>query len=139
MEQNDPVEAVLETVEQALKTPMGRKARRVWPDIFNLAIGAWMVLSAFVPMFSGPHAGALAAGLTGALVAAISFAGIQRVEHWKEALNLALGLWLVAAPFVLGFGSTFNPTLNFVSDGGLLVLHSAYQVLRPPWRRKGRL
>lgn len=128
-----------ETVQRALQTPAGRKAKRVWPDLLNLTVGGWMVFSAFVPAFSGPPPGRLASGLTGALVAAISIVAILRVERWKEATNLMLGLWLMAVPFVLGFGNRLNPTLNFTMDGAILVIHSAYQILHPPWRRRGAL
>lgn len=130
------MDSAREMLDQAGQTPVGRKAKRVWPDAFNLAIGGWLVLSAFVPTFSGPRPGQLASGLTGLLIAAISVAAMLRVEHWKEATNLVLGLWLIAAPFVLGIW-TLNPILNFTLDGGFLVLHSAFQILKPPWRRHG--
>ncbi len=111
--------------------------KKTWPDWLNLTVGAWMIFSAFVPSFAGPPAGAWASGVSGLAIAAVSAAAIVSVEFWKEWTNLALGLWLVGAPWALGFADQASPFWNFVLDGLFLVGHAGYQIVNPPHRRKG--
>jgi hypothetical protein len=120
----------------ASKRTLWQWFKDTWPDWLNFSVGAWMILSAFVPDFSGPPPGPMASGLSGLAIAAVSFAAVVRVKLWKEWVNLLLGLWLVAVPWVLGLRD-FNPFWNFVGDGLFLAGHAAYQIIWPPHRREG--
>lgn len=101
-----------------------------WPDWLNVTVGAWMILSAFLPEFSGPPPGPVASGLSGIAITLVSLWATVRVTRWKEWANLLLGAWLVAAPWVLHI-SAFDPFWNFVGDGLFLAVHAAYQLVRP--------
>jgi hypothetical protein len=41
--------------------------------------------------------------LCGAAIIAISLLSMLAYANWEEWMNLALGLWLIASPWVLGF------------------------------------
>ena len=112
------------------------RLKKTWPDWLNASVGAWMVLSAFVPMFSGPPPGPLAAGATGVAVLLVSSAAVARMARWKQWANLTLGLWLIGAPWALGIFA-FDPFWNYVGDGAFLAFHAAYQLARPPRQRDG--
>jgi len=112
--------------------------KKVWPDLLNLSIGLWMILSAFFPSLAGRPPGAIVAMISGVAVAIISFAAMVRFAPRKEAINLLLGLWLIAAPFALGFVE-WNPLANYFLNGALLAGHATYQLVRPPKQRRGAL
>ncbi|MGP9818539.1 SPW repeat protein [Salinarimonas sp. NSM] len=44
----------------------------------------------------------------GAAITILAFMAVQRAADWEEWINLAVGLWVAASPFVLAFsaGST---------------------------------
>jgi len=89
--------------------------------------------------FSGRRPpGAIVAMISGVAVAIISFAAMVRFAPRKEAINLLLGLWLIAAPFALGFVE-WNPLANYFLNGALLAGHATYQLVRPPKQRRGAL
>jgi hypothetical protein len=74
-----------------------------WQDWLNLALGAWLFV---MPFFGVVHLGS-AAGMNvilfGSVIAVISVAALVREQSWEEWINVAIGLWLIVAPFVLGF------------------------------------
>ena len=45
-------------------------------------------------------------GLTGIAIAALAIAALARFAVWEERLNLIVGLWAFASPWVLGFQGT---------------------------------
>ncbi|NOY17625.1 MAG: SPW repeat protein [Gammaproteobacteria bacterium] len=65
--------------------------------------------------------------LIGTVVALVAFMAIAKPEVWKEYTNLTLGLWLIAAPFVLSFTNLAGPMWNQIIVG-LLIGAAAYDV-----------
>ena len=113
--------------------------KNTWPDLLNLTIGLWMILSAFFTSLAGPPPGKIVALMSGAAVSVISLAAMIKFGRRKEAINLLLGLWLIAAPFVLGFADQWNPLINYVLDGLILAGHATFQMVDPPKQRRGAL
>lgn len=112
--------------------------KKSWPDLLNLTVGLWMIVSAFFPSLAGPPPGRLVALLSGIAVATMSLAAMVHFGFRKEAINLLLGLWLMAAPFVLGFAE-WNPLINYFLDGLTLAAHATFQIVKPPKQRRGAL
>ncbi len=103
----------------------GRDATGRWRDWAMLALAVWLFVSPWLLGFVGvaPAAGAVAgaapaagaavsAGFTraawnawalGIVVAAVAIWAIAMFAEWQDWLNGILGLWLVVAPWVLGF------------------------------------
>lgn len=71
-------------------------------NIGNLILGIWVVISPFVLGFSGIE---LAKWNDIAVGGAVALLGLGRGPQGAGArfLNVLLGIWLVASPFVLGF------------------------------------
>lgn len=74
-------------------------------DLYNLLLA--------VILFGAPaylaHAGRTAdldLGLTAAAIIVLSIAAMIAFSVWEEWINMALGLWLVVSPWVLGFAHT---------------------------------
>lgn len=83
---------------------MKRKGR--WQDWVILVLGLWLLVSPFV----AGYASTTGAAAWNAYVVGIAVMIFAASALWapsfgmdEEWVNLVLGLWLVAAPFVLGF------------------------------------
>jgi len=82
-------------------------------DLANLVLGAVLFLS---PWVFGFAAGAQSqnAWITGIVIAVLSIAALAAFAEWEEWLNLVAGLWVIAAPWVLGFPGTTAMTVHVV-------------------------
>src|SRR3954462_15060849 len=76
-----------------------------WQDCVMLVVGVWLFLSPFwmAAYASSSNAAAWNAYVMGALVVAFSWAALVNRRMWEEWVNLAVGVWLIIAPFVLAF------------------------------------
>jgi hypothetical protein len=72
-----------------------------WPAWANLVLGAWLVVSTLL-LASRPW-GALGWNAFGVAALLMAFALVAGVTFmiWPSILNVLLGIWLLAAPFVL--------------------------------------
>lgn len=74
-------------------------------DLYTLACGAFLVCSPWLFGFVRT-AGRVDSEIVGVAVMALSIAGLAAFADWEEWLKVALGLWLIAAPWLLGFVHT---------------------------------
>src|SRR3954470_17902595 len=111
---------------------MGRAQR--WQDWVNLVLGAWLFFSPFFGV-GGPEGPAawnsFIFGMGIALFAALALADPQR---WEEGVNFVIGVWLLLAPFALGFANQPGPTWNHVIVGLIVVAGALWALLLPPIR-----
>ena len=79
-----------------------------WQDWVMLIFGVWVFLSPFwMPAYeSRTDAAAWSSHVLGALVFIFAWAALATRQLWEERVNIALGVLLVIAPFVLGFYHT---------------------------------
>jgi hypothetical protein len=64
---------------------------------------------------------------SGAAIAAISIAAVVAFADWEEWLNLLLGSWLIASPWVLGF--THTPAMHVsIGIGGMVAFIAALEL-----------
>jgi hypothetical protein len=74
-------------------------------DFYSAAFGLFLFVSPWLFAYANKNA-RLDLWASGAAIAAISIAAIIAFSNWEEWLNLLLGLWLTASPWVLGFAHT---------------------------------
>ncbi|BAM86710.1 conserved membrane hypothetical protein [Bradyrhizobium oligotrophicum S58] len=74
-------------------------------DLYTLACGAFLVCAPSLFGFART-AGRIDSEIVGVAVMALSMAGLAAFADWEEWLKVALGLWLIAAPWLLGFVHT---------------------------------
>lgn len=96
-----------------------------WRDGLNFVLGLWIVLSPWVLGFTGEAAAAWNAWIVGAVVAVAAAGALIQFHRWEEWLNAALGLWLIASPWVLGVAAiealVWNQVIAGLIVGGLAV------------------
>jgi len=87
-------------------------------DIANLYLGGFLACAPNILSFeSGPEN--VNAHVAGVGIIVLAMAAIYAHVDWEEWLNLLLGLWLIAAPWVLHFTSANAVTVHIVV--GILV------------------
>jgi hypothetical protein len=69
-----------------------------------------------------------AAVITGVLLICIEIVTVSTFRWWEEWFNVGLGLWLIAAPWVLSFDLSRAATANFVVVGALVVALALYEL-----------
>jgi len=74
-------------------------------DIYQLVLGLFLLAAPWLFAFSRTTS-RIEAWATGAAIVASSLAATVVFSKWEEWFNAALGLWLIAAPWLLGFTQT---------------------------------
>jgi hypothetical protein len=99
---------------------MTMKRLKHWQDVVNVVIGLWLLATPWAMGFSAtsaPTANAVAVGI--ALIAA-AVGAIFVPRAWEEWTEAALGVWLMASPWLLGF-STMRDARIVAAASGLVV------------------
>ena len=94
---------------------MGTKYR--WQEWTNMALGLWLLVSPFFGFGSTNSAAALDGYVFGAIIIVLSGAALFLSQVWEEWINMAIGIWLFVAPFVLGFSGMHEVMLNHMNVG----------------------
>ncbi len=107
--------------------------KRRWQDVVTLIMGLWLFVSPFVlhyyldETYAAPNAFVYGLALT-----AISGIALIKPEAWEEWVNLLIGLWLIAAPFVLGFEISIVATWNHLILGVLVTADAIWALMQTP-------
>ena len=74
-----------------------------WQDWVTLILGLWLFIMPFGGLLPTDSAAAVNGYIFGAIIAAVSAAELFWEQIWEEWVDVVIGLWLIVAPFVLGF------------------------------------
>lgn len=105
------------------------KLQRRFHDVANLALAVLLILSPWVLSFAGAGTAAWnawIAGLLVALVALVAGAAVPSSEGWPEWVNAVLGIWILIAPWVLGFASMRDAVATHVVLGVLIAVFATW-------------
>lgn len=109
------------------------KLERRWQDWANVAFGLWLIVSPFVLGYMDTETQAATHSYAiGVAVVVFALAALYRFYRWEEGVNLALGLWLIAAPFVLGFSTVMPAVWNHIVMGILIGADALSVLLQKP-------
>lgn len=99
---------------------------RRWQDWASFALALWLAVSPWLADYAAHDAATANAAVCGlALALAVHF-GFSCDHLSTEWLSLGGGLWLVAAPFMLGFGGNYVAAVNSIAVGAFIALLSAW-------------
>lgn len=93
-----------------------------WQEWASFALGLWLAVSPWVVGYTDHEAATANAAFVGLALALASHFEATFDDVSAEWLNLGIGLWLVAAPFVLGFASATVATANSIAVGTLVAV-----------------
>ena len=105
---------------------------RKWEDWFGMLLGLLIVLSPWLTGQANYGFGSLCTVIAGVLVFGLAQMEYIALQRWEEAGEMALGLWLIAAPYLLGYSS--SGVLRFWHTGiGAVVFLLAILKLWQDW------
>lgn len=112
--------------------------QRRWQDGLNLILGVWLFFAPFlgVPGMTGDAA--WNSYIFGFLIALFSVSALARPQKWEEGVNLVLGIWLILAPFVLGFLQMSGTAWNQIVIGIVIAIDAAWALAQRPGRTMGQ-
>jgi hypothetical protein len=102
---------------------------RQWRDGVNFLLGIWLIVSPWALGYMTETQPAWNAYVVGVIVAVAAVAAIAAFHEWEEWVNVVLGAWLIASPWLLGFSANMTIVWNQAIVGvvvGILALWSAY-------------
>jgi hypothetical protein len=88
-----------------------------WQEWASFSLGLWLAVSPWVVGYAEHEAATANAAFVGLALALASHFEATFDHARAEWLNLATGLWLVAAPFVLGFSAAPVAAANSIAVG----------------------
>jgi ABC-type Co2+ transport system permease subunit len=97
-------------------------------DVFNLILAACLFISPWLLGFAGATMPARNAWIVAVVLALVAVAALSAFAEWEEWVNVVLGLWLMAAPWVLGFTDNVYAFWTHLVLGALTATVSAWAV-----------
>jgi len=101
----------------------------------NLLLGIWLVASAWIFLYDGSSAGAWNSVAVGALVFVIGLTRVlSLVGPLLARVNVILGLWTIASPWVFGYEAAAPAMWNSVVVGIVVTLLALWSANATVWR-----
>ncbi len=97
--------------------------KKHWEDWGNLVLGLWIFASPWILQFTTANSTVTwNLYIVGIAVAAVAATALLAFQAWEEWTNLALGAWLFASPWILGFSTSTLLMWNAVIAGTIVVV-----------------
>ena len=109
-----------------MATSMTGTELRRWQDWASFALGLWLALSPWLADYVAHDVATANAAICGLALALTAHFGFSCDHLSTEWLNLGGGLWLIVAPFVLGFEGNNVAAVNAITVGAFITLLSAW-------------
>jgi hypothetical protein len=102
-----------------------------WQDGINAVLGLWMFAAPTILRFAFPGNPAMrAAWVLGLAIVVFAAIAMYMPKAWEEALNILLGVGLLASPWVLGYTDQGAPTRNAVIVGVVVTGLAVWAMLK---------
>lgn len=105
-----------------------------WTSILVAILGIWLIISPWVVGFAGQDAPFWNTLICGIAVLLVALGAVRSASASLSWLNVALGIWLLVSPWVVGFSDFESATANDVVLGvvvGILALTAALAKASP--------
>ena len=106
---------------------------RTWEDGASMILGLLVVLSPWLSGAATSTAIMTVTGFVGFLIVAMAGLEMVSLRRWEETIETLCGAWLIASPFVFGYGGALR-SWHIVL--GVLVVALAVLELWQDWNRK---
>jgi hypothetical protein len=101
---------------------------RTWEDWAGIVLGVLIGLSPWLAGMQDLQAASLNAAAVGLLVLVLSAFELVDLHRSEEVGEIALGLWLIASPFVFGYADGGALMIWHVALGALVVVLAAVEL-----------
>lgn len=89
------------------------------PDLYNLFLAAVLFISPWLFKLTNSE-GKIDIWVTSGIICVLSLAAMIAYRDWEEWLNVVMGLWLIASPWLLGFPHT--RAMHFSIGFGVVII-----------------
>ena len=97
-----------------------------WEDWVGVAMGALLIASPWVAGYSANQVATTNAVIAGGVLVLAEMLGSMGIAMIGNWIGVGVGLWLMASPFALRFGSQTVATVITAGMGLLIVLFTAW-------------
>lgn len=97
-------------------------------DWANLVLAVFLFLSPWILGFSAEQYAAWNAWASAVVIAALAIGALSVFQEWEEWLNVVAGLWVVVAPWILGFAAITSAMWAHVVLGLLVAAAAAWKI-----------
>jgi SPW repeat-containing protein len=111
-------------------------SRRHWEDWCSLGLGAVILMSPVIAQIVDFPYATFNATVVGLLVMLLAWQELMLLESWEEYLELALGLWLAASPWMFGYSEFGLPTAMHVALGVLVAALAVVELFQDVWTER---
>jgi SPW repeat len=91
----------------------------MWPRIASFVLGVWLMVAPAALAYADPAA-RTSDRIVGPVVVGSAFVALWQLMRPLRWIGLTAGVWLLAAPWILGYGIV--PTINSIIVGLLLAV-----------------
>jgi hypothetical protein len=98
-----------------------------WEDWCSWLLGFWLCISPWALQFDLEPIATRTAVITGILIVFVEMITLSLFRAWEEWINVILGAWLIACPWILGIIYPSAKT-NFVVVGLLVLVLALYEI-----------
>lgn len=105
-------------------------------DVVSLVAGAFLFLSPWLFDLAAETGASWNAWIAGLAIAIVGIWALTSFNAWEGWMNLALGVWTLTSPWLLGFAAIGSAMALHVVVGGLVAAIAAFEILRSHNRPK---
>ena len=98
-----------------------------WEDWCSWLLGFWLCISPWALQFDLEPIATRTAVITGILIVFVEMITLSLFRAWEEWINVILGAWLIACPWIMGIIDPSAKT-NFVVVGLLVLAVALYEI-----------
>jgi len=98
------------------------------PEWVSLVAAAILFVSPWLFGFAAEAAAARTAWISAAVIAVLSIAAIGDFAEWEGWVSLALGAWLLVAPWIIGFVANSHALTVFAVLGIIVALAACSEI-----------
>jgi len=106
-------------------------AAKRWQDAINAVLGLWVFASPSILGFGVAGSPATrTAWILGLAIAVFAGIAVYMPKAWEEALNIILGICLLASPWALGYADQARPATSAMVVGLLVTALAIWAMLK---------
>jgi SPW repeat len=114
-----------------------------WQDYLTTFVGVWVLFSLevihyFFPAVAFTSAIAWSHGLVGFALIVVGAAAVAGYQLWEEWVDVLLGLWLIASPWIIDFAGVAPLRWNAVLSGTVVVVLASWVLITGRGRKTVR-
>lgn len=105
------------------------ETKQRWQDWVNLILGVWLFITPFLGMDTVMSVAAWNGYIFGTIVVVLSIWALAQPRAWEEWINFVIGVWLILAPFILGFSHQTGAMWNHIIVGVIIGVDALWAAL----------